>query len=178
MKTFCGINQKFFAKLPTVGSVIVRGDKIIPPDASEHVGGINVRTKMLNIAHEGYSSENAVRWQIRSRLWFPKMDEGIVKSTKDACHAKILQWQKPEIALYLLIPLKNSYPQNLTADHWGPTADGYFSNSRDWWAVTIPESRSGEGHRSRRQYIGLWQHLCTTRILQKIEIRQWTSFQW
>ena len=61
MKTFCGINQKFFAQLPTVGSVIVRGDKIIPPDASEHVGGINVRTKMLNIAHEGYSSENAVR---------------------------------------------------------------------------------------------------------------------
>ena len=32
----------------------------------------------------------------------------------------------------------NSYPQNLTADHWGPTADGYFSNSRDWWAVTVP----------------------------------------
>ena len=61
MKTFCGINQKFFAKLSTVGSVIVRGDKIIPPDAPEHVGGINVRTKMLNIAHEGYSSENAVR---------------------------------------------------------------------------------------------------------------------
>ena len=61
MKIFYGINQKFFTKLSTVGSVIVRGDKIIPPDAPEHVGGINFRTKMLNTAHEGYSSENAVR---------------------------------------------------------------------------------------------------------------------
>ena len=61
MKISCSINQKFFRKLSTVGSVNVRGDKIIPPDAPEHVGGINVRTKMLNIAHEGYSSENAVR---------------------------------------------------------------------------------------------------------------------
>ena len=61
MKIFYGINQKFFAKLSTVGSVIVRGDKIIPPDAPEQVGGIHVRTKMLKIAHEGYSSKNAVR---------------------------------------------------------------------------------------------------------------------
>ena len=61
MKIFYGINQKFFAKLSTVGSVIVRGDKIIPPDAPEQVGDIHVRTKMLNIAHEGYSSKNAVK---------------------------------------------------------------------------------------------------------------------
>ena len=61
MKIFYGINQKFFAKLSTVGSVIVRGDKIIPPDAPEQVGGIHVRTKMLHIAHEGYSSKNAVK---------------------------------------------------------------------------------------------------------------------
>ena len=61
MKIFYGINQKFFAKLSTVGSVIVRGDKIIPPAAPEQVGGIHVRTKMLNIAHEGYSSKNAVK---------------------------------------------------------------------------------------------------------------------
>ena len=61
MKIFYGINQKFFAKLSTVGSVIVRGDKVIPPDAPEQVGGIHVRTKMLNIAHEGYSSKNAVK---------------------------------------------------------------------------------------------------------------------
>ena len=178
MKTFCGINQKFFAELSTVGSVIVRGDKIIPPDAPEQVGGIHVRTKMLNIAHEGYSSKNAVRWYVRSRLWFPKMDEEIVKSLKVACHAKLLLWQKPEIPLHLLILLKNSYPKNLTADHWDPTADSYFSNSREWWAVRIRGTRSGEGHRSRRRYRGLWQHLCTTRILQKIEIRQWVSFQW
>ena len=82
------INQKFFAKLSTVGGVIVRGNKIIPPDAPEHVGGINVCTKMLNIAHEGYSGGNAIRRYVRSTLWFPKMDEEIVKPPNGTCHAK------------------------------------------------------------------------------------------
>ena len=63
-----GINQNFSAKISTVGGIIVRGNKIIPPDAPEHVGGINVRTKMLNIAHEGYSGENAMRCYVRSKL--------------------------------------------------------------------------------------------------------------
>ena len=85
-----GIIQKFSAKLSTVGGTIVRGNKIIPPDASEHVGGISVRTKMLTIAHEGYSGENAMRCYVRSKLWFPKMDEEIVKSLKGACHAKLI----------------------------------------------------------------------------------------
>ena len=84
------INQKFFAKLSTVGGVIVRGNKIIPPDAPEHVGGINVCTKMLNITHEGYSGENAIRRCVRSTQWFPKMDEEIVKPPKGTCQAKLL----------------------------------------------------------------------------------------
>ena len=32
-----GISQNFSAKLSTVGGIIVRGNKIIPPDAPEHV---------------------------------------------------------------------------------------------------------------------------------------------
>ena len=70
------INQKFFAKLSTVGGVIVRGNKIIPPDAPEHVGD--------------YSGENAIRRYVRSTLWFPKMDEEIVKPPKGTCQAKPL----------------------------------------------------------------------------------------
>ena len=70
------VDQKFFAKLSTVGGVIVRGNKIIPPDAPEHVGG--------------YSGENAIRRYVRSTLWFLKMDEEIVKPPKGTCQAKPL----------------------------------------------------------------------------------------
>ena len=44
---------------------------------------------MLDIAHEGHPGETAMETYVRSRLWFPKMDEGISKITQRclACQA-------------------------------------------------------------------------------------------
>ena len=50
----CGINQKIFQELTVVDGLILRGDKILLPNTSEKPGDINIRTKILDIAHEGH----------------------------------------------------------------------------------------------------------------------------
>ena len=110
------INQKIFAELSTVDSLILCGNKMIPPDAPKHVGGINVHTKMLNIAHEGHPDENAMKRCVRSKLWFPKMDEEISKITQGclACQDSTLtKTRHPLIPSYTPKELW----QNLAADY-------------------------------------------------------------
>lgn len=121
----CNVNQKIFSELSVVDGLILRGDKIVPPDAPEHTGGVNVRTKLLDIAHEGHPGENSMKRYVRSRLWFPKMDQEISEITRGclACQASTVTKTRD--------PLIPSSPpdelwQNLAADHWGPTPDGHF----------------------------------------------------
>ena len=105
--------------------LILRGNIIIPPDAPEHVGGINVCTKMLDIAHEGHPGENAMKHYVRSRLWFPKTDEEISKITQVCLACQTSTVTKTRDSLIPSYPPKESW-QNLAADHWGPAADGCF----------------------------------------------------
>ena len=81
------INHRIFAEISTGDGLILLGNKIILPDA--HIGGINVRTKMLDIAHENHPRENAMKLYVRSRFQFSKMDEEISKITQGclACQA-------------------------------------------------------------------------------------------
>ena len=83
------INNKIFQELDVVYCLVIRVDKIIPPDAPEETGGINIRTKLLDIAHEGHPGENSMKHFVRSRLWFPKMDTEITVITRGclACQA-------------------------------------------------------------------------------------------
>ena len=118
------INQKIFAELYTNNSLILCGNKTIPPDVPEHAGRINVDAKMLDIAHERHPGENAKKHYARSRLWFPKMDEEISKITQGwlAYQASTVTKTRDHfIASYPPAELR----QNLAADHWGST-DGYL----------------------------------------------------
>ena len=97
----------------------------MPPNIPEEIGGVNVRTKLLDIAHEGHPGENAMKRFVRSRLWYPNMDKEIGKITQGclACPAatetKTRDPLKPTTA-------PDELWKNLAADHCGPTTDGYF----------------------------------------------------
>ena len=59
---------------------------------------------MLDIPHEGHPGGNAMKRYVRSRLWFPKMDEEIRKITQEClvCQASTVAKTRD--------PLMPSYP--------------------------------------------------------------------
>ena len=58
------------------------------PDVAENAGELEIRRNILDIAHEGHTRENAIKRYVRSRLWFPAMEESIAteKKRKDPFH--------------------------------------------------------------------------------------------
>ena len=57
-------------ELSVVNGVILRGDKIVIPTS--------LRNKVVKIAHEGHQGLVKTKQFLRSRVWFPKMDETVV----------------------------------------------------------------------------------------------------
>ena len=122
------ISQRIFAEISTGDGLILLGNKIILPDALEHIGDINVRTKMLDIAHENHPRENAMKLYIRSRFRFSKMDEEISKITQGCLVCQVTKTRNPLIPFYLPKELWEKF----AVHHWGPTADGYFLLFENW----------------------------------------------
>lgn len=94
------INQRIFAEISTGDGLILLGNKIILPDALEHIGDINVRTKMLDIAHQNHPRENAMKLYVRSRFRFSKMDEEIDKITHGCLVCQVTKTRNPLIPFY------------------------------------------------------------------------------
>ena len=57
-------------ELSVVNGDILRGDKIVIPTS--------LRNKVVKIAHEGHQGLVKTKQFLRSRVWFPKMDETVV----------------------------------------------------------------------------------------------------
>ena len=121
----CGINKKIYGELSVYDNIILRGERIVPPDAPEYIGGTNVRTKLLDIAHEGHPGENAMKRFMRSRLWYPGMDKEISEVTQGclACQASTVTKHRDPLTP---TTAPSELWRDLSADHWGPTADGCF----------------------------------------------------
>ena len=101
------------------------GDKLVPPDKQESKEHPNVRTKLLDIAHEGHPGSTMMKRFMRTRIWFPNMDKRIEEVVQGclACQAATeTKHRDPNIAS---VPPDELW-QKLSADHWGPTADGYY----------------------------------------------------
>jgi len=107
-----------------IDGLIYRGDKIMIPDKQETKSQPNIQTKLLDIAHEGHPGRTMMKRFMRSRLWFPHMDKRIEDVVKGclACQASTeTKHRDPNIPS---TPPDELW-RKLSADHWGPTADGY-----------------------------------------------------
>jgi len=73
------LNQQHIQGIMHMHNVVIlmRNSKIYIPNLSEEPGELNVRTKLVDIAYEGHPSESMMKRFMRSRMWFPRMDEGI-----------------------------------------------------------------------------------------------------
>jgi len=65
--------KNVWSQLTVIGNLIYKGDTMIIPDASDQPGATDLRTKILDIAHEGHPGESTMKRHLRAHVWFPYM---------------------------------------------------------------------------------------------------------
>ena len=117
--------SKIYGELCVVDNLLLKGDKIVIPDAEFFPGSGNIRKHIIDTAHDGHPGICSMKRRLRSRIWFPGMDQDITATVEGclACQASTPKTQRD--------PLVTSIPpdepwQKLGADHWGPTPDGKY----------------------------------------------------
>ena len=68
-------------ELSVVKAVLLRGDKIVIPTS--------LQNKAVKIAHEGHQGLVKTKQFLRSRVWFPRMDERVSAIVVLVLHAKL-----------------------------------------------------------------------------------------
>lgn len=117
--------HRIWQELCTEDEVVYKGEKLIIPDGEVFPGSGNIRTWILDIAHEGHQGCSAMKRYLRSVAWFPGMDKAIERRVSEclACQASTKTPHRD--------PLIPSNPptapwEKLAADHWGPLPDGKY----------------------------------------------------
>ena len=117
--------KRVWQQLSVINGLLHKGSKLVLPQADIYPGGDTVRSRAIDIAHEGHPGIQAMKQYLRSRLWFPAMDDVVNELCKSClpCQASIeVKHRDP------LIP--STAPtepwEKLATDHWGPTADGKY----------------------------------------------------
>lgn len=64
----------FKNELGFIGDLVVRGNKLVVPDT--------LKTRMIEIAHEGHPGESVMKRRLRDRVWWPGMDSDAVNRVK------------------------------------------------------------------------------------------------
>ena len=117
--------RRVWDELCVIEDIVHKGSKMVLPNAEARRGAGNIRNIALDIAHEGHIGMTKTKQYLRSRMWFPGMDEKVedlVATCLPCLAATEVKHRDP------LIP--STPPQNpwskLDVDHWGPTADGKY----------------------------------------------------
>ena len=64
-------------QLSVINQLVYKGDTIVIPDASDQPGTTNLRTRMLDIAHEGHPGKSTMKRFLRAHVWFPQMNHNV-----------------------------------------------------------------------------------------------------
>ena len=75
-----------WTELGVVDNLVCRGDRIVvlSADLAEHTG--NIRTWLVDIAHDGHHGMDAMKRCLRAMIWFPGMDR-LLGNKAPGCHA-------------------------------------------------------------------------------------------
>jgi hypothetical protein len=106
-------------ELSCLDNVLLRGYKIVLP--------AKLRNKAVSIAHEGHQGMNRTKSFIRSKVWFPRLNDEKVEHTVQNCLAYQTTYAGPERMEPLNISeMPEKAWENLSMDFCGPLPTGEY----------------------------------------------------
>ena len=104
-------------ELSVLKGVLLRGDKIVIPTS--------LQNKVVKIAHEGHLGLVKTKQFLRSRVWFPRMDERVsaIVGPCVACQATV---NTPSQEPVKSTELPKGPWENLAVDYYGPLPSGEY----------------------------------------------------
>ena len=116
---------RIWSELSVLDGLVMRGERIVIPDADLGYDVGNMRQWVVELGHEGHVGAEAAKRLLRKRLWFPGMDSMVDARTR-ACLACSAATHTPHRD-----PLRPTKAPVLpftrvAADHWGPTPCGRY----------------------------------------------------
>ena len=96
----------------TSQGVVMRNDQIVMPNS--------LTDRVIDIAHEGHQGITKTKALIRSKVWFPKMDQ-LVQNKLNNCYACMVNTAKVDYRPLRMTEMPDGPWQNLSIDFYGPT---------------------------------------------------------
>ena len=117
--------KRVWQQLSIIDGLLHKGSKVVLPQVQMYPGGDSMRSRAMDIAHEGHPGIETMKQFLRARLWYPGMDNAVDELCSSClpCQASTeVKHRDP------LIPsVAPTAPwEKLATDHWGPTADGKY----------------------------------------------------
>ena len=104
-------------ELSTIGRLVLRGIRIVIPKS--------LRTKCIELAHEGHIGIVGTKKNLRTKVWWPKMDKDVEKFVK-SCYGCQLVSQSPRPEPLKPTELPAGPWQDLAIDLMGPLPSGDY----------------------------------------------------
>ena len=67
--------KRVWDELSVIEGILHRGDRMVLPNGKPGVSSVSIRDIALDIAHEGHIGMTETKQFLRTKMWFPGMDE-------------------------------------------------------------------------------------------------------
>lgn len=116
----------FETELCFAGSILLRGNRIVMPE--------KLRTRTLELAHEGHPGMSKMKKRLRTKVWWPKMDADVEDFVK-RCHGCTLVAAPPAPEPLIRKKLPDEPWQHVALDYLGPLPSGdYLLEVEDYYS--------------------------------------------
>ena len=115
--------RQMLQELTYTRGIILRGDKLVIPDTEFAPGVGSLRQVITDIAHEGHQGIVKCKQLLRSKVWFPNLDD-MVEAKVSGCIACQATTFTPKRDPLKPSPLPQRPWQNVASDLWGPLPTG------------------------------------------------------
>ena len=104
-------------ELTAVNNILLRGSRIVIPQS--------LHQAVINLAHQGHQGMSKTKALLRSKVWFPGMDNRVENTVRDClpCQANSTQTTSAPITM---TPMPNNPWESISMDFCGPLPSGEY----------------------------------------------------